>query len=192
MRQSKDKGINGVLSRKSKKPTVLIIPGLDNSGPLHWQSLWETKNPEYLRVQQRDWQRPQRSEWVETLGKYVAAIAGPALLAAHSLGCAAVVHWAATYKRIIRGALLVSPSDVESPDCPAATKSFSPMPLERLPFPSVVVASNNDPYVTIERARHFAHAWGSRFVNIGACGHINADAGFGEWPEGEQLLRELF
>ncbi|OYU42993.1 MAG: alpha/beta hydrolase, partial [Burkholderiales bacterium PBB4] len=41
------------------------------------------------------------------------------------------------------------------------------------------------------RAQGFAHSWGSRFVNYGARGHINADSGLGDWPEGLQFLEQL-
>jgi uncharacterized protein len=36
------------------KPPVLILPGLDNSGPEHWQTHWQKQNPHFVRVEQRD------------------------------------------------------------------------------------------------------------------------------------------
>jgi hypothetical protein len=65
------------------------------------------------------------------------------------------------------------------------------MPLLRLPFPSIVVASTDDEYVTLDRAQQFARAWGSRLVNIGVAGHINSATGLGSWPLGRALLDEL-
>jgi hypothetical protein len=65
------------------------------------------------------------------------------------------------------------------------------MPIGRLPFRSVVVASMNDPYMTIDRARILAKAWGAGLVNAGSCGHINVAGGFGPWPAGERILGEL-
>ena len=56
---------------------------------------------------------------------------------------------------------------------------------------SVVVASTDDPLVSMERAQAFAHAWGSRLVTLRAAGHVNAEAGFGPWPEGRALLALL-
>jgi hypothetical protein len=91
----------------------------------------------------------------------------------------------------IKGALLVAPVDVDSKDAPKPLKDFAPTPRELLPFPSIVVASSNDPYVTMPRAREFARSWGSRFVDIGAVGHINGESGLGDWPEGKRLLRHL-
>ena len=114
------------------------------------------------------------------------------MLAAHSLGCALVAQWAADCGgRGVRGAFLVAPSDVEAPDYPIEGRSFSHMPLVRLLFPSIVVASTNDEYVSMERVQHFANAWGSRLVVIGEAGHINGASGYGPWPEGEAMLREF-
>jgi predicted alpha/beta hydrolase family esterase len=170
---------------------VLIIPGWQNSGPGHWQTLWEQAHPDYIRVEQIDWQRPIAADWVDALDFTLGVLPEPPVLVAHSLGCIAVAQWAGRWLRPVRGALLVAPPDIERPDTPAEISGFAPIPLARLPFPSILVASTNDPYATIERARHFADAWGSRFVSIGACGHINTEAGFGPWPQGERLLADL-
>jgi predicted alpha/beta hydrolase family esterase len=122
----------------------------------------------------------------------VKAAKPPVVLTAHSMACATVAHWAGRYGGYgIVGALLVGPSDVEAPKYPKEPKGFSPMPLKRLPFPSILVASEDDEWVSMERAKLFADAWGSRFVNIGRAGHINSDSKMGEWLEGQKLLREL-
>jgi predicted alpha/beta hydrolase family esterase len=168
---------------------ILILPGLYNSGPEHWQSRWEAGNPDFVRVEQRDWDRPDRREWVETLDRAVAAAGSPVVLVAHSLACCLVAHWAAADRGAVRGALLVAPSDVEAPDFPAGPTGFAPMPTARLPFPSLVVASTDDPYLTVARAEHFAEGWGSRLELVGALGHINSASGLGNWPEGLALLR---
>jgi uncharacterized protein len=128
--------------------SVLIIPGLGDSGPRHWQSLWEASHPEYRRVRQTEWERPRCSDWV-------------------------------------------SPPDVEAETIPAGSTGFAPCPLIRLPFKSIVVASTNDPFATLERAKTFAGAWGSELVILESAGHINAASGHGPWPEGEGLLDGL-
>ena len=170
---------------------VLTLAGLWNSGPQHWQSLWEHRHPAWQRVAHRDWTNPDCHEWVAELDAAIAASeAGPPVLVAHSLACVMVAHWAGSGSALkIAGALLVAPSDVEAPSYPLEPTGFGPMPLQQLPFPSIVVASANDPYVTLKRARAFAAAWGSSFVEIGDAGHINAASGYGAWPQGEQLLR---
>ena len=168
---------------------VLTIPGLWNSGPQHWQTVWEAQHPSFQRVQQRDWDHPDRSEWVATLEMAVTDCPRPPVLAAHSLGCALVAQWVEDCGgQGVLGAFLVAPSDVEAPDYPVEGRSFSYMPLSPLPFPSIVVASTNDEYISIERARRFADAWGSQLVIVGDAGHINGASGHGPWPEGETIL----
>jgi predicted alpha/beta hydrolase family esterase len=171
---------------------VITLPGLWNSGPQHWQTLWEKKHPGWRRVVHRDWNTPRCEEWVEELDAEIAACEGPPVLAAHSLSCVLVAQWAASASALrVAGAFLVAPSDVEAPSYPKEASGFGPMPLAKLPFPSIVVASANDEYVALERARLFAQAWGSTFVEIGNAGHINGASGYGPWPEGEKMLLDF-
>ena len=169
-----------------------IVPGLGNSGPAHWQTYFEQTDPAFTRINQREWDAPERADWVETLNQALSgADLSRTVLVAHSLGCATIAHWAAQTGRRPKAAFLVAPSDVETAHYARfPTTGFSPMPLQRLPFPSLVVTSSNDEWVTPERARYFAQAWGSELVDIGAAGHINAASGHGPWPAGLQLLRE--
>lgn len=174
--------------------TVLIIPGLGNSGPEHWQSLWESSHPEYQRVLQSDWDSPRCADWVANLDAAISGADRPVVLVAHSMGCMAVIHWAATTRnpdeRVV-AALLVSPPDVEAETIPTGPTGFAPCPLIRLPFKSIAVASTNDPFVTLERAKIFTGAWGSELMVLESAGHINAASGHGPWPEGERLLAKL-
>lgn len=175
--------------------TTLILPGLYSSGPEHWQSYWERLDPGCRRVEQAEWDVPRCADWAARLDEEIAGLAGPAALVAHSASCALVAHWAggagAAGLARVRGALLVAPADPEAPSFPEGPTGFAPMPLARLPFPSTVVASTNDEYVTPERAREFARAWGSRFVSAGALGHVNSASGLGQWPGGYALLEAL-
>lgn len=177
--------------------TTLILPGLYDSGPDHWQSRWQRRDPTCVRVQQRDWATPDCGEWVATLDAAIAALPddADAVLVAHSSSCAMVAHWAATAgdatRRRVRGALLVAPSDPDGPAYPEGPTGFAPVPEARLPFPSIVVASTDDEYVTPGRARAWADAWGSEYVEIGARGHINGASGLGDWPEGWAMLERL-
>lgn len=171
----------------------LTVPGIGNSGPQHWQTLWEKEFPEkFTRIQQQVWDAPDCADWIGNIEKEVRRRkTEDVILIAHSLGCAAVAHWAKNFQTPIKGAFLVAPSDCEAKTYTFDTAGFSPVPLEKLPFKSLVVASTNDYYVTLERAELFAESWGSEFINIGAKDHINADAGFGEWREGLELLEKL-
>jgi uncharacterized protein len=171
---------------------TLILPGLYNSDSGHWQSRWEAGDPTMKRVIQDDWETPHCADWVAKLDEALACTGPDILLLAHSAGCALVAHWAVGCQQgQVRGALLVAPSDPEAPSFPVGATGFAPIPLLRLPFPSIVVASSNDPFVTVARARTFASAWGSEFVLIGETGHINTASGLGDWPEGLALLRNF-
>jgi predicted alpha/beta hydrolase family esterase len=174
------------------KPTVFILPGWQNSGPDHWQSRWETLHG-YTRVQQSDWMQPLRGDWMVQLEESVLATSGPIVLAAHSLGCVLTAAWASHSRNThrIQGALLVAPGDPEREELRAALKSWSPVPLQGLPFTSILLGSQDDPYCSLARAQQFANAWGSDFVDYGNCGHINAESGLGDWAEGQALLARL-
>lgn len=169
----------------------LILPGIGNSGPDHWQTHWEKRDPRFLRVRQRDWDHPVREEWQKTLEESLSHIGTNVVLVAHSLACALVAHWATATTLKIKGALLVAPPDPEGPNFPREAVGFSPLPMRALPFASIVVASTDDLYGSIEFATSVAAVWGSRFVSIGPAGHINASSGLGEWIEGFSLFAQL-
>jgi predicted alpha/beta hydrolase family esterase len=170
---------------------VLIIPGIGNSGPQHWQSLWEKANPDFVRLQQRDWDNPVCDEWVATLEAAVKQAGPDVILVAHSLGCLTVAHWASRPHSPAAAALLVAVPDPTRPDCPKGITGYALTPTQPLPFRSTVVVSTNDPIGSAEHAECLAHAWGSRVVNIGNCGHINVESGLGAWAEGFDLLEQL-
>ena len=176
--------------------TLVMVPGLGNSGPEHWQSRWERAYPCTLRVVQKDWDNPVRPVWVAALEQTLAGVAGQVILVGHSAGAMTIVHWAAGNSRPVLGALLVAPPDFEAeipclPSRELAGAGWLPIPRVTLPFLAVVVASTNDSFATPSRSAGMAGAWGARCVSIGDAGHINAEAGFGPWPEGEKILEEL-
>ncbi len=172
--------------------SVLVLPGLNGSGPQHWQTRWE-QDPSFRRVQQKDWKTPQLSDWIDAISQEVGRTRPPIVFAAHSLGSIALAHWAQaappSLLSRIKGALLAAPADVDRPGVSEPIKNFAPVPCAVLPFASVVVASSDDPHVSLARAREFAGLWGSRFVDIGPADHIATN--MGEWPEGKRLLRDL-
>src|SRR5262245_50016040 len=144
------------------------------------------------RVVQDDWLAPRLDAWLSALERYIAECAAPPVLVAHSLACSLVAHWATRPGARARGALLVAPADVDSPlHTPDEVRSFSPIPMAPLPFPSIVVGSTDDPFYTMARAAAFAAAWGSRLVTLERAGHVNADSGHGPWLEGRRLLDTL-
>ena len=179
-------------------PTILIVPGLREHVPGHWQTLLAQKLPKVASVPRMGRDKLSCEAWVGELDRSLAAIEGPVILVAHSAGVMITVHWAQRHRRPIHGALLAAPPDFESPlpeGYPTQEvlreNGWLPTPRARLPFPSIVAASTNDPLGRYERVAELAAAWGSRLADVGAVGHLNPAAGFGEWPGAEEFIREL-
>jgi len=174
-----------------KTENILILPGWQNSGPAHWQSRWEALYGD-RRVDQHDWMTPRRGDWIARLEDVILGCTRAVLLVAHSLGCILTAAWAEVSRSTARvqGALLVAPGDPEREELGGLLPSWAPIVRQRLPFPSILVGSRNDPYCTFEKAQSLAGSWGSRFVDLGERGHINAESGLGDWPQGRALLAD--
>lgn len=165
---------------------ILIVPGLGGSGADHWQTRWENKLSTARRVEQLDWDRPHRAQWAEKLALAVNTAQKPVVIVAHSLGVVTVAHAAPLFDEgKVAGAYLVALPDVEDTSrVPAAVNGYAPIPREKLPFTSVLVASKTDPYCPYPKAERIAAEWGAKFESAGDCGHINSESGQGPWPEG--------
>lgn len=177
---------------KSTEADILILPGLGNSGPEHWQRRWAARLGTARVVEQEDWDHPDRGAWIRTIERAILMSTRPVVLIAHSLGVSAAVH---TAQRLVdtkvRGAFLVAPPDHEGEEIPREAQGFGHVPRDPLPFPSMLVASTNDPLCSVERAVDMAAAWGSDIHFAGAAGHINAASGHGPWPEGLVMFTRL-
>ena len=146
-----------------------------------------------MRVQQHDWDRPLRGDWLIQLEEAALTCDEPAVLVAHSLGCIQVAAWAAHSQNTqrVKAALLVAPGDVEREELRAQLPGWTPIERKLLPFKSVLVASRDDPNCAFEKAQSLARDWGAELLDIGKAGHINADSGLGDWAPGLALLRRL-
>ena len=164
---------------------VLTLPGLYGSGPEHWQSRWEVLHPWFERVVQDDWDNPHLATWAGKLEQALRSSDKPVLLAAHSFGCLTTVHAAARGAPNIAGALMVAPADPEKFGVAEILTGHT------LPFPAIVLGSTTDPWMTHGRAEYWAGQWGAQYRCLGAVGHINAETGLGDWPEGLALLGSL-
>jgi len=177
--------------------TILIVPGYADSSPNHWQGVWLEHFSNAVKVIQKDWINVDRYVWVQTLDSAIQLAKAPIILVGHSLGCSTILYWTnskESKKSIhkIKGALLVAPPDPHSETYRALSiKGFDPLPLDKLPFPSILVASENDPFLSVEQGRYFADRLGSEYINIGKRGHIGEDSELGEWKEGKALLGKL-
>lgn len=174
---------------KANQLDILIVPGYTGSGPEHWQSRWENKLSTARRVEQKEWSKPVLNDWVDTLIFEVNQAVKPVVIIAHSLGVPTAIHAVPHIAKKVKGAFFVAPPDVSNPKIrPKHLMTFGPYPQEKLPFPSVVVASQNDEYCDFTVAEKIASNWGSLFVDAGLSGHINVASGHGPWPEGLMVL----
>lgn len=170
---------------------IYLLPGLYNSGPDHWQTHWQ-KEYGFIRINQQEWNKPLCDDWLNTIE---ATLKGEdhtqVILIGHSTACCTIVKWAEKYKHIIKGVLLVAPSDTESPYYPDGPIGFAPMPSFHLPFPSIIITSTNDEVVSLERAKTFSASWGSKLIVVENGGHLGGDANLGLWPFGYGYLKKL-
>lgn len=172
---------------------ILIIPGLGGSGPNHWQSRWESGLKTARRVEQESWDHPDRDGWRKRIRAAIADAQQPVILVAHSLGVLSTVDAANdTAAGRVAGAFLVAPPDAEDLErTPPDIREFAPISFRRLPFPSILVASQSDPYCPFARSEAFAAAWGATLIDAGEAGHLNPESGHGPWPEGLLLFARL-
>lgn len=172
---------------------ILIAPGWNNSPAGHWQSQWQQQFPRFERIEQDDWLHPKAADWVRRFEQTIQASDAPVIIVAHSLACATLAHWAALYgaHSPVQAVLLVAPADVMRPEAPDEFQGFMPLPSIALPFTSWVIASDNDPSCSIDRATQLAQIWRSKLHWVENGGHINIDSGHGEWPEGLAYLSAL-
>ncbi|KUR74331.1 alpha/beta hydrolase [Novosphingobium sp. FSW06-99] len=191
-----------VVPQSGDSPDILLVPGLHNSGPGHWQTIWEERLPHARRVDLGLWDDPHRNTWVGKLALAIGRAERPVVLVAHSLGCHVVAWWAeyeAAFNAAVRaaelslvvGALLVAPPEVEENPVDRRLTRFAPVPTSRFPFPTIVVASRDDPYASTGQVLRMARRWGAQFADAGAIGHVNARSGIGDWQFGLDQLRRL-
>ncbi|HEY8063297.1 MAG TPA: alpha/beta fold hydrolase [Methylosinus sp.] len=164
---------------------ILILPGLGGSGLEHWQTRWAKKLSTARCVAQADFDAPRFPEWIESIEREIAAATRPVVLVTHSLGGVAALHVAARGSdKIAAGFLVAPPSERAIAELTAIDPAFLPIPRERLRFPALLIASSDDPYAEADFSRALAQDIGAELVDAGAAGHINADSGYGPWPEG--------
>lgn len=178
--------------------SVVIVPGLRDETPAHWQALLGKELPDVRSTPALGRTNLDLQARIEAIEAAVLAAAQPVVLVAHSGGCIATVRWAHRTRLKVRGALLATPPALRrplGPEYPAlsafAEAGWLPVPQEPLPFPCIVAASRNDPLGEFAELADMAHAWGAELVDLGEVGHLNPASGYGPWPEARALVRRL-
>lgn len=171
--------------------STLFVPGYGNSTDGHWQEIWHKQMENSHWVEQDDWDNPECEKWVQSLNDKIQAISGPKLIIAHSLGGNTFIEWASKYSNHIIGAFLVAPPDVKNKNFPDVIKDYRTEISINLTIPSLIVASIDDPYSTIEETTKLAKKLGSDLKIVGKKGHINNDSNLGQWHEGKEILRRF-
>lgn len=171
----------------------VVVPGIDDSDAAHWQSIWQVAwESAATRIRVGSWSAPDFEDWRQAGGRAVSGAQGePVVLVAHSLGCLAAASWATTAGPSatdhVRGMFWVAPPDPSAASFPLSASTFV-VESVRVPVSALVVASENDPYATLEATERLARGWGVRWLSVGAHGHLNSASGLGEWVTGRRLL----
>lgn len=164
---------------------LVLVPGFKDSGPEHWQSLWQAEVPVFSRIAQRRWDDPDIELWIAAIVRHVRDGRRPPVLIGHSLGALASACVAADGVVPVAGVVLVAPAE------PTRFEAEDRVPCRNLGVPSLVMASHNDPVMRFARAEYWAGVWGSRLVDLGDAGHVNAESGFGTWPYGLRSIADF-
>jgi predicted alpha/beta hydrolase family esterase len=172
--------------------TIVNVPGYTNAGPAHWQTLLEDKFVNFERVIQQDWLSPVREKWIQGIEETLSKIEGDIILVGHSCGAVAIVQWAlACDSSKVKGALLVSPADIDSDSAIVPIQVQRPLPESRLPFSTKLIYSDNDEHSSALRSEKMGSDWGSELILVKGASHFHTEAGFGQWPEAEQWIAQL-
>ncbi|MCP4322522.1 MAG: alpha/beta hydrolase [Psychromonas sp.] len=172
--------------------TIVNVPGYTNAGPAHWQTLLENRFVNFKRVKQRDWLSPVREEWIQGIENSVSQIDGDIILVGHSCGAVAIAQWAlACDTSKVRGALLVSPADIDRESAIMPIQVQRPLPSDTLPFATKLIYSDNDEHSSAPRSEQMGKEWGSELILVKGASHFHTEAGFGKWPEAEQWIEQL-
>ena len=134
----------------------------------HWIERWGQRLSTARKV-------PTGTNGADPLVDAIGSASGPVVVIAHKDGVERLVSLVSAADEVaVRGALLVAPRGGQ----PMGERD------EPLPFPSILVASRNDPDCDYDTAESMGARWGSQVMDAGQAGGIDHESGHGPWPEG--------
>ncbi|MFQ2102491.1 RBBP9/YdeN family alpha/beta hydrolase [Aeromonas sanarellii] len=164
---------------------ILLVPGLHNSGPDHWQSRWHQQFPQWQRMVGLPWDKPDLTVWSAKLASKLRSRRSRVHLVAHSFGALTAIAAARLQPDKVSSILIVAPADPARFGIPDEALSGS------IKVSAQLIASRNDPWMSFERAEYWSRQWQVPLFDAGEVGHINAQSGHGEWSQGLNLLSTL-
>lgn len=176
---------------------TLIVPGVGGSEYDHWQSWLQRDLMQCSRVEQKDWNYPILKKWVAEFVQSIQKIDDDIEIVAHSFGCLTSLAALAQHPNLmhnIKKLILVAPANPErfgeQGFAHDSQNNYSAYfhTLKKLQVPTVMLISENDPWLSFEDAQVLANSWEIKPINLGQVGHINVASGFGPFPEIKQYL----
>ncbi len=161
---------------------LLIVPRLGGADG-DWPSRWRAKLTTARLVHPADRRELRREAWIASVREAVREAKRPILFVGHGLGAATIARAApALVGADVRGAFLVAPPD-DGGLMRLASADWTPV-RTALPWPTLVIASRDDPDGAYDAIAALAAEWGAELIDAGFAGSLNTASGHGPWPEG--------
>jgi uncharacterized protein len=164
--------------------SFLILHGWQGSGPGHWQTWLAQRlhgNGQHVAYPDLpDADDPRLDTWLASLEGEMRALPGEPIVLCHSLSCLLWLHHVERGGTQAERLLLVAPPG-EQPEL----VEFFPPPFPELTGEARMVCSDDDPYCPDGAAHLYGRRLGIPIDLLRGAGHINADSGYGAWPEVE-------
>ncbi|WP_340315243.1 RBBP9/YdeN family alpha/beta hydrolase [Rhizorhabdus argentea] len=176
----------------SAAPVTLLLPDLDCNAAGYWQRHWTESRIDCRAVDLGNARQPDRNSCVMRLDHALRRVDAPVILVGHGVGALTIAAWAGLMssesENAVAGALLIGPCDPMAAGADPRLQCFAPLPTAIFTFPALVIASDDDPAISADRAFSLARQWGAGFARFGECGHFMPSDGLGWWDDGEELL----
>ncbi|MEA3419627.1 MAG: alpha/beta hydrolase [Campylobacterota bacterium] len=170
---------------------VLILHGWGGSDTPHWQAeLACTLAKDYGTVSfplLDNCHFPSKNRWVRQV-KEILEDFKPDTVVCHSLANTLWFWLCQQEMRTVEKLIMVSPPSLTTNVDTIKTFFPCPMPQILCAKETIMIVSDNDPYITINEAQKLSKHYHAPLTIIENAGHINADSGYGKWEYIEKLI----